>query len=182
VHAADTLGVLSQSSGKADHRLDLDFSSHIYEHHSSSVGSPHHTTMSGCTLRFARDSPLRTTLVDEATGYAKYQIDTPIRLVRGVTRIRKFDSPTQPPLHWDDDADSDSGEDITDVKKRRSGSTGSRSYKEGHEEEASGPELAETSDEIARIYWKWFSSDRVIFRGKIQSRAEFLPKCGKMKG
>ena len=177
------MGLLSQSSGKADHRLDLDFSSHIYEHHSDSVGSPHHTTMSGCTLRFARDSPLRTTLVDEATGYAKYQIDTPIKLVGSATRIRKFDSPTQPPLHWDDDDcddDSDSGGDITDVKKRRSGSTGS--YKEGHEEEAPGQELAETSDEIARIYWKWFSSDRIIFRGRIQSRAEFLPKCGKMGG
>jgi len=139
--------------------------------------------MSGCTLRFARDSPLRTTLVDEATGYAKYQIDTPIKLVGSATRIRKFDSPTQPPLHWDDDDDDDSGfgGDITDVKKRRSGPTWSRSYKEGHEE-APGPELAETSDEIARIHWKWFSSDRIIFRGRVQSRAEFLPKCGKLKG
>jgi len=181
VHAADTSGVPSQSSGKADHRLDLDFSSHLYEHHSGSVGSPRHTAMSGRTLRFTRDSPLRTTLVDEATGYAKYQIDTPIKLVGSTTRIRKFDSPTQSPLHWDDnDDDSDSGSDITDVKKR-SGSTGSRSYKERHEE-APGPELAETSDEIARIYWKWFSSDKIVFRGRIQSRAEFLPKCGKMGG
>ena len=46
----------------------------------------------------------------------------------------------------------------------------------------SAAELAETSDEIARIYWKWFSSDRIVFRGKITSRSEFLPKCGKMKG
>ena len=140
--------------------------------------------MSGCTLQFARDSPLRTTLVDEATGYTKYQIDTPIKLVASMTRIRKFDSPTKHPLHWDDDYDddSDSGGDMTDVKKRRSGSTWSRSYKEGYEEEVSGPELAETSDEIARIHWKWFSSDRIIFRGRIQSRTEFLPKCGKMGG
>ena len=53
--------------------------------------------MSGCTLRFARNSPLRTTLVDDATGHAKYQIDTPIRIVGSVTRIKKFDSPPQHP-------------------------------------------------------------------------------------
>ena len=157
--------------------LDLDFSSHIYEHYSGLGGSPHHTTMSGCTLRFARDSPLRTTLVDEATGYAKYQIDTPIRLVSSVTRIRKFDSPTQPPpLHWDDDADSDSDDDITDKRKKK------KSKKDEDNEGEAETELPETSDEIARIYWKWFSSDRIIFRGRIHSRAEFLPKCGKLKG
>jgi hypothetical protein len=158
---------------------------HIYEHHSGFVGSPLHIVMSGCTLRFARDSPLRTTLVDQVTGLAKYQIDTPIRLVGSATRIRKFESPTQPPLHWEDDADSDPGDDndIADVKKRRSGSTGSRSYKEkGEEAEEAEPELAETSDEIARIYWKWFSSDRIIFRGGIHRRSKFLPKCGKMGG
>jgi len=158
----------------------------MYEYHSGLGGSPHHTAMSGCTLQFARDSPLQTTLVDEATGYAKYQIDTPIKLIGSMTRIRKFDSPTQHPLHWDDDDydDSDSGSDITDVKKGRSGSTGSRSYKKRHEKEAPGQELAETSDvdEIARIHWRWFSSDRIIFRGRIRSRAEFLPKCGKMGG
>jgi len=131
--------------------------------------------MSGCTLRLSRDSPLRTTLVDEASGHAKYQIDTPIKLARSVTRVRKFDSPTQPPLHWrDDDRSSDSGDDITDKK-------GSKSKKEEDEDE-SVAELPETSDEIARIYWKWFSSDKIIFRGRITSRTEFLPKTGKVKG
>ena len=43
-------------------------------------------------------------------------------------------------------------------------------------------ELPETSDEIARVYWKWFSPDRIIFRGRITTRNEFLPKTGKMKG
>jgi hypothetical protein len=139
--------------------------------------SPLHTTMSGCTLRFARNSPLRTTLVDEATGHAKYQIDTPIRLVGSVTRIRKFDLPIQPPLHWDDDTDSAPGDDVTDMGKKKS-----KNDKNGKEdEEEAGPELAETSDEIARIYWKWFSSDRIIFRGRIHLRTEFLPKCGKMR-
>ena len=131
--------------------------------------------MSGCTFRLSRDSPVRTILVDEATGHAKYQIDTPIKLARSVTRIRKFDSHTQPPLHWDEDADSDSGHDVTDKKRK--------SKEEEEEEGVDGmAELPETSDEIARIYWKWFSSDRIVFRGRITSRSDFLPKTGKVKG
>ena len=130
--------------------------------------------MSGCTFRFTRNSPLRTTLIDEATGHAIYQIATPT-WTRSVTRIRKLDSP-QPHLHRDEDADDDSDDDIT----------GKKSMSKEDEEKGGGteaePELPETSDEIARIYWKWFSSDRVIFRGKITTRSEFLPKTGKMGG
>jgi len=129
--------------------------------------------MSGCTLRLSRDSPLRTTLVDEATGHAKYQIDTPMKFARSVTRIRRFDSPAQPPL--DNDRGSDSGDDITDKK-------GSKSKSKEEEGDETGAELPEMSDEIARIYWKWFSSDRIVFRGRITSQAEFLPKTGKIKG
>ena len=144
--------------------------------------------MSGCTLRFTRNSPLRTVLVEEATGQAKYQIDTPIRLARSVTRIRKFDTPTQPPLHWDDEAESDSGDDgVGEERKRKSSSDdttdkGKGKSKKDEREEDAEPELSETSDEIARIYWKWFSSDRIIFRGRSRLRTEFLPKCGKMRG
>jgi hypothetical protein len=139
--------------------------------------------MSGCTLRFARNSPLRTTLVDEATGHAKYQIDTPITVARATTRIRKFDSSTQPPLHWDDDDDdSDPGDDIASggKKGKKSGKGGNDTEDGGAEAEAVA-ELAETSDEIARIYWRWFSSDRIVFRGRVYLRSGFLPKCGKMK-
>ena len=137
--------------------------------------------MSGCTLRFTRNSPLRTILVDEATGHAKYQIDTPRKLVRSVTRIRKLDSSAQPPLHWDDAADSDAGDDVVD--KGEKGVSKSKEDEDGGDEEVeSAAEFAETSDEIARIYWKWFSSDKIVFLGRITSRSEFLPKCGKMKG
>jgi len=93
-----------------------------------------------------------------------------MRFARSVTRVRRFDSPTQPPL--DDDRGSDSGDGTTDKK-------GSGSKEEGDE---MGAELPETSDEIARIYWKWFSSDRIVFRGRIISQTEFLPKTGKVKG
>ena len=106
----------------------------------------YHAKMSGCTLRFARNSPLRTTLVDESTGHAKYKIETPMRIARSVTRIWKLESSTQPPLNWS----------------------------EGR--------LQETSDEIARIYWKLFSPNRIIHRGRVTSRDELLPKCGKLKG
>ena len=138
--------------------------------------------MSGCTLLFARNSPLRTTLVDETSGHAKYKIDTPIRLARSVTRIRKLDSHTQP-HHWDEDADSDSSDDITD-KGNRKEKAKSKKVEKGEEDERDEtvPDLPETSDEIARIYWKWFSSDRIVFRGRITTRSEFLPKTGKMKG
>ena len=132
--------------------------------------------MSGCTLRFTRNSPLRTILVDEATGIARYQIDTPRKLGRSVTRIRRLDPSTQPPLHWED-ADSDTGDDV--IKKGKSKSKKDKDSEEAYE---TGAELPETSDEIARIYWQWFSSDKIIFQGKITSRSEFLPKCGKMKG
>ena len=130
--------------------------------------------MGGCTLLFARDSPLRTTLIDEATGHAIYQIDTPKRITRCVTRIRKFDSPTQH-HHWDGDADSDYGDGITDEGNSKSG-------EEENDKEDVGAELPETSDEIARIYWKWIASDRIIFRGKVYLRTEFVPRCGNLKG
>ena len=139
------------------------------------------TTMSGCTLRFARNSPLRTTLVDEATGHAKYQIDTPRKIARSVTRIRKFGSHTQP-QHWDEESGSDSDDDITDKGKEKKKSESKKDKIEEEEGDGTEPELAETSDEIARIYWKWFSSDRIVFRGRATTRSEFLPKCGKMKG
>jgi hypothetical protein len=137
---------------------------HVSDQHSVFV---RHTKMSGCTLRFARNSPLRTTLVDEATGDVKYKIETPIRIARSVTRIRKFKPHTPASLHLDVDLNSESGDDIGDREEVGSGTD---------------TEPQETSEEIARIYWKWFSSNRFIFRGRITTRSEFLPKCGKMKG
>ena len=139
--------------------------------------------MSGCTLVLARNSPLQTTLVDEATGHAKYQIDTPRKIVRGVTRIRKFDSPTQPPPHWDEDAESGPGDDIADEGDKKEESKPKKDEKEeGEEGDETETEPPGTSDEMARIYWKWFSPERIIFRGRITTPNEFLPKTGKLKG
>jgi len=129
--------------------------------------------MSDRTFLLSRNSCLRTTLVDEATGQAAYEIDTPRKFLRScATKIRKFDSPTQPPLHWNDgDNDSDSDEGHVDRKGTSMGT-------EGGEQDLM--ELPETSDEIARIYWK--GDNRIIFRGKITTQKEFLPAAGKLRG
>lgn len=128
--------------------------------------------MSVRTFSLARNSPLRTTLIDEATGHAMYQIDTPRKLSSSyATKIRKLDPATPPPL-YSDDGDSDSDEDLADKKHAPA----------GLEEDESMIELPETSDEMARIYWKLISSDKIIFRGKTTTQSEFLPECGKLRG
>ena len=130
--------------------------------------------MTGRTFLLSRNSPLRTTLIDEATGQAVYQIDTPRKFVSEVTKIRKLDPATGAPLNWDDGgADSDDGGDVDKKGALR-----------GTESKGSEPEtdLPETSDEIARIYWKFGWSERIIFRGRITSQNEFLPAAGKLKG
>jgi hypothetical protein len=128
--------------------------------------------MAICTFEFSRNSPLRTTLIDEATSCAKYQIDTPLRIVGSVTTIRKFVLPPQPPLVRRDKGSSDFGDDPTDRVKKRGFGRGL----------IGTPELPETGDEIARIHWKWFSPDGIDFLGKVTNRKEFLPSTGKMKG
>jgi len=107
--------------------------------------------MSGCTLRFSQNSPLRTTLVDEATGQVKYKIETPIKIARSVTRIWKFKPQAQ------DEFNEEGGNGVE-------------------------TELPETGDEIARIYWKWLSLNRLVFGGRMTTRSVFLPKCGKLMG
>ncbi|KAF9793509.1 hypothetical protein BJ322DRAFT_1035109 [Thelephora terrestris] len=133
--------------------------------------------MSGCTLQLTRNSALRTTLVDAASGHAKYQIDTPRRIARRMTRIKKLDSTEQYPIHLSD-ADSDSDDDVTVIGESES----KKGMDDGEEEDEAMTEVPEASDDVARIYWNWFSSDKIVFQGKITTRSEFLPKCGKMKG
>lgn len=125
--------------------------------------------MSGLTFSLARNSPLRTTLIDETTGHAMYQIDTPRKLqFPFVTKIRKLDPVTPPP----DDDDSESDDDPTDKK-----------HVPLDVDEVELPiELPETSDEMARIYWRFTSPDNIVLRGKTTTSREFLPECGKMKG
>jgi hypothetical protein len=130
--------------------------------------------MNGCTFSLARNSPLRTTLVDEVTGHATYQIETPRKFsVSYTTKIRRLDSTTRPLPHPNDD-DYESDEDTIYKKLTPAGE---------EDDEPQTIELPETSDEIARIYWgKVALSEKIVFRGKITSQKEFLPECGKMRG
>ena len=134
---------------------------------------PTGTKMSGCAFELAQNSPLRTTLVDEVTGHAKYQIDTPLRIVGSVTRIRKFDlPPSQPlPLIQSGEASPDDDDDPTD--------TGKKKGKWFKWNPVTGEELPETDDELARIHWKWFLPCMINFGGKMTDRREFLPRTGR---
>ena len=130
------------------------------------------THMNGRTFLLSRDSTLRTTLIDEVNGQAVYEVDTPRKLSSSyVTKIRKLDPAARPRICSDDD-DPDSEEETADRKCAFVGT----------EEDEPLMELPETSDEIARIYWKLASPDRIIYRGKITTQKAFLPECGKMKG
>ena len=133
--------------------------------------------MSGCTLQFSKSCPFRTTLIDEATGHVKYKIETPIKVAHVVTRIRKFEPHTQPLHSSDEENGSDSDDDATLY-----GMIEDKSHPEEVEGEEINLDFPETSDEMARIYWKIFAPDKIVFQGEEHIRSEFLPKCGKMKG
>jgi len=109
-----------------------------------------------------------------------YEIDTPVRLAGSATRIRRFDPQTQQAYRWGNDEDSDSDDDS--IRRDKKEGHDPKKYADDGEELETVEELPETSDEIARIYWRWFSADDIIFQGRKTTRDAFLPKCGKMKG
>lgn len=138
---------------------------------------------------FTRSSPIRTVLINEATGKEVYRIDTPRRVVASVTRVFRCD-PAKPPVP---NVASDSRRDVDEF--RGSGDwnplSGTRpddsDEGNGNEDEGGvgGEGLGEESplveNEIARWYWKWFSSPRLVFEGKISTRVEYMPIVGKLK-
>ena len=103
-----------------------------------------------------------------------------MRIAGSVTRIRKFDPQTQHAYRWGNDEDSDSDDDT--IHRDKKGGHDPKKHTNDGEELETVDELPETSDEIARIYWKWFSTDDIVFQGRKTTRDVFLPKCGKMKG
>jgi hypothetical protein len=133
--------------------------------------------MGGCTLRFTKNSPLGTALVDEATGHVKYMIETPMKIARAVTRIRRFGPHTQPPHNSDEYAGTDSDDDIT-LCGTIKGEHGSGEVK-GDETDL---EMPGASNEIARIDWKLFSPDKMVLQGREHIQSEFLPKRRKVEG
>lgn len=123
--------------------------------------------MSFCTFEFTRNSPLRTVLVDTDTGEAKYQIDTPLRLVGSVTKIRKFDNSKQSsPVS---DSKTDPGDGPFDEGKKKPKS------------KKASANLPENGEDIATVQWPWFSQNVINFLGNESTRKEFLPRCGGLK-
>ena len=123
--------------------------------------------MDASRFELTRNSPLRTILVDKATGNVKYQIDTPFRFTPSVTKIKKFDQSQQTSRASVSRADST--DNLTDMGKKKSKS------------KKSDANLPENGEEIATVQWHCFSPDRITFLGKVTTRKEFLPKCGKLK-
>ena len=123
--------------------------------------------MGVATFEFSGKCPLRTTIVDKATGHPKYRIDTPLKLTGRVTKIKKFDKPFQPPLI--SGGKTDLGDDPTDKGKK-----GSKT-KKAH------ANLPKDFEEITKVQWHWFSPDIVAFLGNETTRKRFLPRCGGFK-
>ena len=114
-------------------------------------------------LVFTKNSPLNTTLVDERSGAVMYEIETEggffgskRTIVRKpVTSASLFFSITLllAPL-------------TNDVLGRPPSS------------DQRGQPIPRTSSEVARIQWKRWSSDRIVYYGHEMKRDEFLPKAG----
>ena len=138
---------------------------------------------------FTRNSPVRTVLINEATGQVLYKIVTRRRFVGSVTRVFRC-NPATPSgsnpiseLRLDvnepqEDSSPDEWDPLAGVKPEDSGE-GARDEVEdgtdGAEVEPLGDDSPLVENEIARWYWKWFSTPRLVFEGKISSRAEYMP-------
>jgi len=137
-------------------------------------------------LSFTRNSPLRSVLVDDSTGRPLYKLETPRNLTNNTTRIWKF-SPTE---DIDIEGLLTSGCDCSDSTSSTNPGTSSDSAHppvkkddtEGNQDdiEIMFDELDGGADnEIARIHWRWLSSPRVVFRGKIADKKELMKTSGR---
>jgi len=106
-------------------------------------------------LAFTKDSPLNTTLVDEASGLVMYEIETERRFTSKTTVIRKPFTSAQFFFFR-----SFRGTNLPLLSDR------------------SGRPVPHTSTEVARIRWKRWSSDRIVYYGCDMKRGEFMPKAG----
>ena len=142
-----------------------------------------------------RNSPVRSVLVNETTGQELYRIDTPRRFVGRVTRVfrRSPATPSAPnpmpqsPRDGDEPHEDRVSEELELVATGRTHNSGEVSGNEeesgvdGAGEETLGEDSPLVENEIARIYWKWFSSPRIIFEGKIRTRAEYMPLKSRLR-
>ena len=131
--------------------------------------------MSSCILELSSDSPLRTTLVNQSTRRVQYEIKTPIRISGSVTRIWRFEPRVHTLLRSAEGVSSGSADDVTNRTE----------LKVLPFDEAGGNGidliLPKVGEEIARVHWKWFSRDKVMFQGGITAWNQFLPPCMELK-
>lgn len=142
-------------------------------------------------LRFTRNSPLRSVIVDDGTGIPLYKLETPRRQINRTTHIWKF-SPT-------DDINveallaskCDCSDSVKSNAKRNSGTSSDSptippAKEEDVESEAGRDDIqiefdeldGEADNEIARIHWRLFSPTRVVFAGQIANKTKLLEKTG----
>lgn len=142
---------------------------------------------------FTRNSPVRTVLVNGSTGQELYRIDTPRRFVGSVTRVFRCD-PARPPvpnlmprLRWSTGAPYEDYDPKEWRPLARAQSDRRREDKEGDDEvtptadDVPGEDSPLVENEIARLYWRWFASTRIVFEGKIRTRAQLMPLKSKLK-
>jgi hypothetical protein len=124
---------------------------------------------SGCTV-----------LVNEETGQKLYKIQTTRRFVGSVTKVFRYEKATSsspnlvPPTHPEIDEPHEEAEVVMDSsgeENRNEGESGAVGT--GGQASDDDPSLEE--NEIARLYWKWFASTRMVFEGKVRRRAEYMP-------
>lgn len=103
-------------------------------------------------LVFTKNTPLETTLVDETSGAVIYEIETERTFLNKTTVIRKpFTSASflRLTFHIPTHWSPD----------RR------------------GEPVPHTATEVARIQWKTWSSDRIVYYGHEMKRGAFMPKA-----
>ena len=111
-------------------------------------------------LVFTRDSPLNTALVDEASGLVMYEIETEREFMSRTTVIRK---PFTSACHF--------------IRFFFSEQSPHETYPVLFSDRK-GRSVPHTSTEVARIRWKTWSSDRIVYYGCDMKRGEFMPKAG----
>lgn len=119
-------------------------------------------------LVLTKNSPLNTALVDERSGLVMYEVETERSFMSRTTVIRKpftstcfvsfvLSSAASAPSHLNSPWNLDIHRLLSDRR---------------------GKPVPHTSTEVAKIQWKTWSSDRIVYYGCDMKRGEFMPKAG----
>jgi hypothetical protein len=135
------------------------------------------TSKKPTNLYFTRNSPLRTTIVDEQTHRPLFRLETPQRVRRRTTTIRRL------ALTEESDRLLSSTKDLEDEDSDSDSSTlwSKKDESESEQEpelEADETDVSAPVDEVARIHWHLFRADQVVFKGQMLKRSEILPRSG----